>query len=291
MVATAALLWATDALVRYPAIRSLDPTFIVFFEHILAVLILLPWVLYKYPKRLFDLNFTEWLTAIFSGIGGSALATIFFTASFLYINPSVSVLLQKLQPIFVVLIAFAVLGERPKRSFYFWAIIALSAGIVLTFPDLQFRFLLEDVNLTSRGFHYAFGAAFLWAASTVTGKFLLKRTPVVLATFWRFFFGLVGLLAILGVSHNPDLQLITDFHFISKNAFPLFYLSLIPGMFAMMVYYGGLARTPASATTFIELIYPIGAIILNTVFLHTPLETVQTGAGIMLLFAVAMISF
>jgi hypothetical protein len=31
--------------------------------------------------------------------------------------------------------------------------------------------------------------------------------------------------------------------------------------------------------------------VLNTIFLNTPLEPIQTGAGILLIFAVAMISF
>ena len=40
----------------------------------------------------------RWLAVAFCGAGGSALATILFTASFHYVNPSVTILLQKLQP-------------------------------------------------------------------------------------------------------------------------------------------------------------------------------------------------
>jgi drug/metabolite transporter (DMT)-like permease len=59
----------------------------------------------------------------------------------------------------------------------------------------------------------------------------------------------------------------------------------------MLIYYRGLSRTPASVSTFIELVYPIGAVILNTAFLHTPLVPIQIIAGLILTFAVAMISF
>src|SRR5690349_6696754 len=90
LVGLAACLWATDALVRYPAINKIDPTFIVFFEHLLGVLILAPWVYLKYQKQLFSLSPGEWASALFCGVGGSALGTLFFTASFLYVNPSVS---------------------------------------------------------------------------------------------------------------------------------------------------------------------------------------------------------
>lgn len=288
LVGFAAFLWATDALVRYPAIDRIDPTFIVLVEHILAVVLLLPWMMKKHRGNFFSLNLKEWIAAMFSGIGGSAIGTVFFTASFLYINPSVAVLLQKLQPILVVIIAYLFLSERPARKFYFWGFIAVGAGVVLSFPDFDFSFLHGGMNVRSKGFQYAFGAALLWAASTVSGKILLKRTAPTVATFWRFFFGLLalGVMSAFGNTIPTLSSLATPSIYTT-----LLYLSLIPGLCAMLAYYSGLSRTQASVTTFIELLYPIGAVILNTTFLHTPLEPVQTVAGLVLLGAVAMISF
>ena len=287
LVGMAAFLWATDALVRYPAIETIDPGVIVFVEHVLAVLILLPWILYRYRNQLFALNKREWLSAMFSGAAGSAIATLFFTASFRYINPSVAVLLQKLQPIMVVVIAYLLLGERPAKKFFIWGLVALAAGIVLSFRDFNFNFLSQGFNLHSVGIQYAFGAALIWAASTVSGKFLLKKTPPTLAAFWRFFFGFIAVTLLLGLSNKmPSIHIFES----SNTVFFLIYLSLIPGLWAMLTYYNGLAKTPASVTTFVELLYPIGAVILNTIFLHTPLEPIQTIAGIVLLFAVTMLS-
>ncbi len=288
LVAVAAFLWATDALIRYPAIEKVDPTFMVFVEHLLAVFILFPWLYFKNRNELFSLSPKEWFAALISGVGGSAIATVFFTASFLYINPSVAVLLQKLQPVIVVLIAYLVLGERPEKKFFLWGTVALGAGVALSFPDLDFRFLGSGVDLYSKGIQYAFGAALLWAGATVSGKVLLKNTTPTLATFWRFFFGLIALTVLLFLSGTPPtLSLFT--HTTAWSS--ILYLSLVPGLLAMLVYYNGLSGTPASVTTFIELIYPIGAVALNTIFLHTPLVPVQTFAGFILVCAVAMISF
>jgi drug/metabolite transporter (DMT)-like permease len=289
LVGTAAFLWATDALVRYPAIGTTDPSFIVLLEHFLAVALLFPWMLYKYKMELFSLSPLEWLAAAFSGMGGSAIATVLFTASFLYINPSIAILLQKFQPVLVVLIAFIALGERPVKKFYFWGFIALVAGMILSFPDLNFKFLSEGLeNVHSKGFYYALGAALLWAASTVFGKILLNRTPPSLAAFWRFVFGLIAMIGFLIAARNfPDMTSL----YAKTNWVSLLYLSLVPGLIAMLFYYSGLARTPAIVTTFIELVYPIGAVILNTYFLHTALNPVQTGAGLVLVISVAMLSF
>jgi hypothetical protein len=287
-VALAAFLWATDALIRYPAIDQVDPTFMVFIEHVLAVAILLPWLYFKNRKNIFALSPKEWIAAVITGVGGSAIATVFFTASFLYINPSVAVLLQKLQPVIVVLIAFLVLGEKPQKKFFIWGTVALLAGITLSFPDLDFRFLKSGVDVHSKGIQYAFIAALLWAGATVSGKVLLQKTAPSLAAFWRFFFGLVALTGILFLSGTPTpMSPLTD----TAAWTAILYLSLVPGLLAMVVYYNGLAGTPASVTTFIELIYPIGAVALNTIFLHTPLAPIQMGAGFVLVCAVAMISF
>jgi drug/metabolite transporter (DMT)-like permease len=287
LVALAAFLWATDALIRYPTIESVDPTLIVFVEHLLAVCILFPWLYLKNKNNLFSLTAKEWIAALISGVGGSAIATLFFTASFLYINPSVAVLLQKLQPVIVVLIAYLVLGERPEKKFFLWGSVAVGAGIILSFPDLNFRFFDHGVDLYSKGIQYAFGAALLWAAATISGKILLQKTAPALATFWRFFFGLIALSVLLILSGSPvTLPPLSTATWIS-----ILYLSLVPGLLAMLIYYHGLSGTPASVTTFIELIYPIGAVVLNTIFLHTPLIPIQTLAGFILVCAVAMISF
>ncbi len=288
LVGFAAFLWATDALVRYPAISNVDPTVIVLVEHVLAVLILLPWVLRRYRKQFFALTPKEWASAVFCGGAGSAIATLFFTASFKYINPSVAVLLQKLQPVMVVAIAYLFLGERPSRKFYIWGSLALMAGIALSFPDMDFKFLSKGVEFRSLGVQYALGAALIWAASTVFGKILLKRTAPTLATFWRFFFGLITLCAMMSASGQGQSSM-TFYHDTNILLF-LIYLGLVPGLWAMVTYYNGLATTPASVTTFIELLYPIGAVILNTLFLHTPLEPFQIGAGSVLLLAVTMLA-
>ena len=297
LIGFAAFLWATDALVRVPAGEKIDPAYLVFLEHILVILVLLPYVIFRFGKKTLELSSREFLCAAFSGIGGSALATTFFTASMNFLNPSVCVLLQKIQPIFVVGIAYFFLKERPTFRFFIWGPVALAAGVVLSFPDFNFDFL-NGVSLESVGIRYAIIAAFLWAASTVSGKFLVKQTPPVLATFWRFIFGFLALSCIMAF---PDLFLRGDtqpterlgLSALLQGYLPylIVYLSLVPGLLAFILYYAGLSRTQASVAAFTELIYPVGAVILNTVFLKTPLDPVQLLAGSVLLLAVTLISW
>ena len=68
-------------------------------------------------------------------------------------------------------------------------------------------------------------------------------------------------------------------------------MGLIPGLLAMTLYYVGLGSTPASTATFVELLFPVAAVILNTFILQTPLTIMQLVAAMLLLFSVTMISW
>lgn len=286
LVAFAALLWSTEALVRYPTANSSDPMLMVLVEHIIALAFLFPYVLWRQRSKLFCFTAREWLAAVFVGAFGSALAMLCFTISFRYVNPSVAILIQKFQPVFVVLIAFLVLGERSERKFYYWALLAFLATLVLSFPDLDFKSALNTGDLHTFGILYAGAASALWAASTVFGKFLLSSTPVSVTAFWRFFFGCVTLFLI--GSHQSLESLLSVAY--NANLWSILYLAIFPGLLGMVVYYAGLNRTLASVTTFIEIIYPVLAVLLNTLFLKTPLNLVQIVSGSVLIFAVMKIS-
>ncbi len=295
LVALAAILWATDALVRYPLIQAgVDPTFVVLFDHLLCVLLLSPFVIYRFRGELKKISPHQWTGLFVIGAGGSALATVLFTTSFKYVNPSVAILLQKLQPIFVVLLASLFLRERPRRAFWIWAPLALVAGLGISFPDFNFGFL-GDGSIRSKGAIYALAGAGLWALSTVVGKGILSKLPPMVVTYWRFVFGLVGLVIMVTLVGGFSGTESPADRFVHQLADPkilgsLLYVALIPGLLALILYYQGMVRTTASKTTFMELLFPVTAVTLNTVFLKAPLAPVQAAAALFLLFAITQIS-
>ena len=73
----AALLWAIDAPFRVFLTEGLTSTTIVFMEHIIIAVLVLPFLLPRL-KELKSLNLKDWLSVIFIALGGSVLATIFF---------------------------------------------------------------------------------------------------------------------------------------------------------------------------------------------------------------------
>ena len=287
LVGLAAMLWATDVLFRVPALKELDALLIVLLEHLICVTVLAPWILLRRRKEALRLGAAEWLCAAASGIGASALATVLFTASFRWVDPSVSILLQKLQPVVVVLMAWLFLRERPTRAFFGWAPMALGAGLVLSFPDFRFPFLQSGlVDLRSKGAIYALSAASLWALATVVGRRMLRQVPADVAAFWRFAFG-AGALLIIQLGGGGSLP---HGGALLEALRPVAYMALGPGLLAMLLYYSGLRRASATTATFMELLVPVAAVALNAIWLDSRLSVVQFVAGGLLLVAVTRIS-
>jgi len=293
LIAIAAILWATDTPFRLPAVQALNPIQVVLFEHGIGLFALIIWAILKKRKEVIYLNKKDWLGAILVGGGGSALATVLFSASFHFINPSLTILLQKLQPVLVIFLAYLFLNEKPQKELFIWSVLALFAATVLSFPDLNFSFLKQGIDIHSRGVLYALGAAFLWAIATISGKYLLGKNSPGTVTFWRYSFGFLTLTGMSLLSHTGHGT--ESVNLLAWTSPPvlraLLYISFFPGLISMIAYYTGLLKTPASTATLIELLYPVTAVLINTVALNAPLTPVQLGAGTVLLLAVLKISW
>jgi drug/metabolite transporter (DMT)-like permease len=286
LIVVCATLWATDAIFRLPLAGRLDAATIVLLEHAICVAVTLPWFLAR-RRETRGLGARGWTAVAFIGVMGSALGTIFFTASYRYLNPSVTILLQKLQPIFAVAGARLILGEKPRPSFYPWAAVALFAATLVSAPDLFTGHpLAAPGTARASGVMLAIGAAFAWGMSTVFGKWVTRSLSFPVTTFLRFAWGLVALAAVAAVKA-------ADFYLPSVSTAdlpPILYMSLVPGVLAMYLYYAGLKRTRASTATFAEMFFPIAAVLINWRVLGAGLASVQVAGMGLLLTAVFFIT-
>lgn len=279
LIVLAAFLWSADTLLRKPLTDELPATTIVFWEHAFGVLLLLP-ILIKAASSLRRLSMRDWGAVVFIALGGSALATIFFTASFSYVSPSVSILLQKLQPIVTILLAVLILKERLTRHFWLWVLLALGGSYLISFPQLQ-----PELSLFSggnRGILFALLAAFFWGGSTVFGRFVLRKVDFHVMTSLRLTLALV-FLVIIALFQNTlgSVGEISSRHVVSLLAITLF-----TGTGALLLYYRGLKETKATVSTVAELFWPLSAVVLNWLFLDEKLQPMQIAGGLILLFAI-----
>ena len=283
LVFIAALLWAVDGPFRKYLTGDLSSTTIVLMEHItIAVLVII--FLWKYLAELAKLSRKEWLAVAFIGFGGSALATVFFTQSFHYINPSVALLLQKVQPLVAIALAVGVLGERLNKKFWLWAAVGILGAYLITFPEVKISGLAFSGG--TLGVVYALLAAFFWGGSTVFGRLVLKTISFQAMTAIRFLSALV-FLAGLELYYGSYAELA---HASTKDWLYVFMTAVVAGFISLFIYYAGLRTTRASVATIAELAYPFAGVAVNWIFLGATLQVGQIVGGVVLVSAIAMLS-
>lgn len=276
----AAMLWATDAPFRMYLTKHLNSNFIVLAEHFVDVLFIAPVMIVGY-KRLKKIPARDWWAITFIAVCGSALASIAFTQAFHTVNPSVVILLQKLQPFIAITLAAGVLKEKLTLRYWEWAIAAILGAYLISFPQLRPQtFPGETFNANFAGIALALLAALFWGASTVLGKHVLKSTDFKIMTGLRFSLGFVFLLVLNLVTGSiPPLSSVdlTDWVYIIM-------ISVASGVVALFIYYKGLVSTRASVATIAELGFPMAAVIVNWIFLDAALVPMQlVGMGILIL--------
>jgi len=286
----ACLLWAADTLIRYPLLfGGSSAQQIVLFEHLILVTIFIGVFIAKRRTVQF-LRRETILPFIVIGVFGSALGTLAFTEAFYLANPTVVILLQKLQPLVAVTLAFFLLKEKISPRFLVWLTFALLGSLLLIWPDL--KALLTDASDIAPhhsallGYGLALFAVVSWGSATVFGKQLSsKGVDSIDLMAGRFGFGLLGMLPFALLT--PSLITSIELSIFQK----ILILAVISGLFGMYFYYQGLKRIPAHWATLAEMLFPVAAIFINWLFLNVAISQVQLLGAVTLIVASTMVQF
>ncbi|MEK7060192.1 MAG: EamA family transporter [Patescibacteria group bacterium] len=280
-VVVAALLWSLDGTFLRPHLTSISPTLVVFLEHSLGFIILLPF-LFIYKSELKKITKKQWGTIFWVALFGGALGTTFFTkALFLtgFVDVSVVILLQKFQPIFAILLSAIILRERFPAKFYIYAFLALVGGYFVTFKDPS---SINFGSATTMMAVFSLLAAFSWGSSTTFGKYSLKNINYGLLAALRFGFTIIIMLI-------PAIKYFSTLSSVEPSVWrTLIIIVFTSGAVAMYLYYYGLKKIPASLATLCELAWPFSAVIFDYFFNHNILSVTQIVGAIVLFIAVAL---
>lgn len=277
-------LWATDALFRRPLTGTLSPVTIVMLEHCVLALIMVP-IAVRRRREFLLLKARDHASLLFIALGGSVAATILFTYAIKFGNPSVVILLQKTQPLITVLLARLSLGEKPARWFWPCFAGAVVGACWMSAPDWQGARALNPGHPAT--ILCALGAAALWASATVCGRYVVARTSIPFLTAVRFLFALPALILVYLLQPAP-LRSLPD---ALPPSLAIIGMALIPGLFALLLYYKGLKSTPASVASICELTFPVAAVALNWWILQVKLSSAQLTGGAILITSVTIIAW
>jgi drug/metabolite transporter (DMT)-like permease len=285
LVALGAALWGTESAWRIPLNDVLDANVLVFWEHVILVVLALPLVLPRLGElRRVRLATLGWL--LFSGVAGSAIGAVLFTRALATGNPTVINVVLNVQPLLSTSAAIVLFGDRLSRAFLPWAALAVIAGMVVVGLGPHFHFTMDS------GVGYALACAGAWGMSTVAGRAVMVEMSLPLAAGLRVMIGLVCMTVVVIASGMWRGDLLWPPLARADGANVVMWLVLlatISGGVPLLVYFRGLALTRASVAGYFEMMQTLAAVAITWGFFGHALAWWQVIAGVVLIVAVAMV--
>ncbi|MBQ3437591.1 MAG: DMT family transporter [Fusobacterium sp.] len=287
LVCLAASMWGFDGVVLTPRLFHLNVPFVVFILHFI------PFVGMSFTfgkNEIGNINkisksdmFYFFCIALFGGsLGTLSIVKALFLVNFKHLT--VVTLLQKLQPIFAIILARIILGERLKKDYLIWGFIALIGGYFLTF-----EFNLPEVSVGEnlpKAAMYSILAAFSFGSATVFGKRILKNSSFRTALYLRYMLTSVIMLFITFFSGGfIALKTIT-----ANEWLIIFIIAATTGSGAIMLYYIGLRNITAKVATICELCFPLSSVIFDYIFNGHILSPIQIISAIVMIISILKIT-
>jgi drug/metabolite transporter (DMT)-like permease len=282
----AAVIWAVDGIILRPILYSLSVPMVVLIESTIAFVLLTPF-LYHHYTELAKLKQRDWLAFFLVALFGGAIGTMAITKALFYvnyINLSIVVLIQKLQPVFAIALAALLLKEKLNKSYFFWGGVAIVSSYFMTF-GISIPSLANNENVIAAAL-FALLSAFSFGASTVFSKRGLRNIRFETATYLRLLLTAVLLLPVT-FALEGGIPLKT----IEGHQWGVFFvIAFVTGIISTFAYYFGLKKVKASVATIAELTFPMAAILLEFIIRDNLLSAVQWLAAVLLLFAIYKVS-
>ncbi len=192
---------------------------------------------------------------IVSSVGGTLLFTEALGRSFAVYDFATPILLQKLQPIFVILLAGLWLKEKITLRFLALVIVAIIGGYLISFGS-------ETVSLAFEGksaiVWLSIGAAAAWGSGTVMSKEILNKLSFSGATAIRFLLAIpFSFIAVQIFNQGYSVGELQSGHVLR-----FLIIAFTTGAGAVVIYYRGLKVTEAKVSTIAELTFPIVSILI-----------------------------
>jgi drug/metabolite transporter (DMT)-like permease len=288
LIMIGASMWALDALFRTQLTFTMSAGSIVFFEHLVGFLFLLP-IFIKSIDSYKKLNSRDWVFILLLTIVSSTLGTYLFTLAISrgFVE---TILMQQLQPIFVIVCAYIFLKEKLNIKFFGLVVVSLIGVYMINFGT---EFVSIDFQAQIITIILALSAAMAWGTGTLISKIVLNKLSFPQATAIRFLMA-IPITFVFSIITKSQYS-IDDFTF--ANIWRILIIALTTGgVGAILLYYKGLATTKARVATIAELMFPIIGILIaisawNPYGYPQQLSLANVFGIVILLISILIISF
>lgn len=220
----------------------------------------------------------------FMSLTGTVLGGTLMLIGLHRIDVGIAALLEKMQPLFTIVIAYLFVGERFSRSVAPYAALSLIASYLIA---VRSPFHASEAHIDILGLLSVLGAALLWAIAAVIGKRLSdRRVSAFNIVLIRFSLAsiITPLFFVLPVARQPLPN------FTLYNVLIIISTAVIATGIGYSMYYIGLKRIEAGTASFLELITPVVSLALGFSFLAEQLTLSQLLAIPVLLTCVYKLS-
>ncbi len=285
LVIAGASMWGLETLWRVRLVAKFDPDVLVFHEHWMGLLLTLPFLI-RGASGLRGVSRKALISMVASGVLGSALGTVCFTAALSMLNASLANLLLNVQPVISVLVSWFWLRERPLPRFYPWAAVALASGATMAWsPDA-----VEAPHRLGLGLLFIGATAVCWGASTTFGRAAMIEIDFKTGTALRYLIGTAATFVLASLNGNVWERLRWPVLATASTLKDMAGLLIVAAITPTFLYFAGLARTRASVATFAEMAQTFASLIITWGVLGEALSPQQIAAGTFLLVAVFFIN-
>ncbi|NOZ46699.1 MAG: EamA family transporter [Chlorobi bacterium] len=281
-IGIAAIMWGFDGVVLTPRLYNLNIAFVVFVLHVFPFLLMNIFMPKQY-RYISNFSFNDFIILFLIAIMGGVLGTISIVKALFLVNfnnLSIVVLLQKIQPVFAIILAAIFLKEKITKYFFGWAFLAILAGYTLTF-GFNAPVFDSNSNMEYAAF-FALLAAFSFGSSTVFSKMALQKYNFKTTTFYRY-----GITSIIMFSYVALSGKLDQFHVVTNlNWIYFIIIAITTGSGAIFLYYFGLKNVKAIVSVIVELLFPVSTILIDYLVNNNKLSVIQWVSAIIMVFAV-----
>jgi len=279
----ASVLWGIGYFLRKIIVNDIHPILFTFFTGLFVALAIM--LYYKIGFTKFYLLFKEHpLEYLIISFFGTVFGATFMFFSMQMLDVSVVSLLEKLQPVFTLFLAYFILKENIKLKTIPYVMIAIVSSYFIS-TENPFTFSIQ--NSQAIGSLLIIAAAFCWALTSVIGKKVVDAKGYTKEiTLMRLGIGAVILFPLFLLKGPLNLYITYSL----KVFTIIIFTSIFCTGLAFILYYRGLKHTKASTAGFLELVTPIVTVFLGITFLKETLVLSQFLAMPFLLYSIYKIS-
>ncbi|GAB4123668.1 MAG: DMT family transporter [Roseiflexaceae bacterium] len=275
------IIWGVAFPITKPALNDLPPFSFAFLRFVLSLLILLPlagrsWIaLVRGPER--------W-RMLLMGMCGFCLVQVAQTLA-LTMSPAADIsLLSTTSPLWITLLAWPMLGERP--DWRGWVGFALAiVGLILVVQPGGATAEAGPQRLIGN-LIFSLGCI-AWALYNVVGKELMTRYDPLAATTAACFLGTIGLVPFAAWEVGSK----QAFHFSMAALLALLYTALLVTVVGFLVLFWAYRRVSAAQVAITMYLQPLAGVVVAWWWLGEPLGAWFIAGAALVLFGVGLVTW